>query len=323
MNIIILGQDKNIINKVYHKCFETYDFFNELPIMSKEDILSNSELVKDVRFIFSTWGMPSFEKEEIQMFFPHLEAIFYAAGTIESFENNFNQCGIKIFSARDINGISVAEFTVAQIVLANKGYFQSQKKFNKLLSFSMKKAKKYSEIRTGNFESNIGIIGAGVIGKQVIHLLQNYQNKIYVYDPYVSYEQIENNNVVKVNSLKEIFQKCDIISNHLPDTPSTRGILDKSVFLYMKDTATFINTGRGKQVNENDLADVLRLKPYACALLDVTAHEPLAPWSKLRRLNNVFVSPHIAGSTGNELWRMGISIVETYCEYLDKIKNIQ
>lgn len=321
MEAILLGQDKKLIQEVYKKCFEEYDFFRNMCIFSKEDLLKNRELAKKVKFIFSTWGMPSFEKKEITELFPQLNAIFYAAGTTEFFEKNFSDCGINVFSARNMNGIPVAEFTVAQIVLANKGYFQAQKKFNSFFPVSMRSAKRYSEIRTGNYESNIGIIGAGIIGKQVIRLLANFQNKIYVYDPYISHEEIEELNALKVDSLKELFKKCDVISNHLPDTPKTRGILNKNVFSYMKDTATFINTGRGKQVNEKDLAKVLKMKSNACALLDVTSHEPLAPWSRLRRLNNVFISPHIAGSTGNELWRMGLSVVDIYEKYLNNTEK--
>jgi phosphoglycerate dehydrogenase-like enzyme len=82
----------------------------------------------------------------------------------------------------------------------------------------------------------------------------------------------------------------------------------------MKSNSTFINTGRGAQVVEADLAKCLRKNQSLCALLDVTSREPLFPWSSLKRCMNAFITPHIAGSISNEICRMVDNMWESYCK---------
>ena len=91
-------------------------------LYSKEDVLKNPECAADAEFIFSTWGMPQFTEEEIAQYFPKLKAIFYSAGTVQAFARPFLKRGVKIFSAWGANAVPVAEYTVAQILLANKGF---------------------------------------------------------------------------------------------------------------------------------------------------------------------------------------------------------
>ena len=76
-----------------------------------------------VEFIFSTWGMPRFSAEEIRRYFPDLRAVFYAAGSVQGFARPFLDCGVRVFSAWAANAIPVAAYTVAQILLAAKGFF--------------------------------------------------------------------------------------------------------------------------------------------------------------------------------------------------------
>jgi phosphoglycerate dehydrogenase-like enzyme len=89
----------------------------------------------------------------------------------------------------------------------------------------------------------------------------------------------------------------------------------------MKEYSTFINTGRGAQVVEEDLSKVLRKKPSICALLDVSQHEPPFPWSPLLRRKNLFLSPHIAGSTGKEYDRMVEYTLRAYEDYVEQRSN--
>ena len=84
----------------------------------------------------------------------------------------------------------------------------------------------------------------------------------------------------------------------------------------MKDNVTFINTGRGAQVVERDLAKALRKRKRACAVLDVTRHEPLFPWSPLLRNTKVFITPHIAGSLANEGRRLSDVMIRAYKDFI-------
>ena len=293
-------------------------------IYSKADILSNAEAFEDVEFVFSTWGMPQFSEDEIKEYLPSLKAVFYAAGSVQYFARPFLSCGIKVFSAWAANAIPVAEYTVAQIVLANKGFFKTMRFKNK------DDARKIFEKHPGNFGVKIGIIGAGTIGKLVIKMLKNYNLDLLVFDPFLSEEQATNFGVKKT-SLEEIFAQCQVVSNHLADNEQTRGMLCKKHFEAMLPYSTFLNTGRGAQVVESDLISVLKARDDITAILDVTHPEPPEQGSELYTLQNCILTPHIAGSWGNEVRRMGEFMKAQYenlinnrpCEYEVTLKMLE
>lgn len=295
--------------------------FENVECITKKDILISSEIVHNIELIFSTWYMPTFTIEEIDNYFPSLKAIFYTAGTVKYFAEPFLKKGIKVYSASKANAIPVSEFVVSQIILANKGYFQSQKEFKKpFWKFSFKKARLIAESKSGNYKAKIGIIGCGNIGSQVAKLLRSYNLEVYVYDPFLSDDYLSVLNVKRA-TLEEIISTCDVITNHLPDIQSTKGIFNYSLLSLMKENATFINSGRGNQVVEKDLAKIMRKKPNACALLDVTKLEPLFPWSPLFRRKNIFITPHISGSLSGEFERMVENMIIASQDFLKCKKN--
>lgn len=296
--------------------------FEGLPCLTKDDIERNSYELSDCEYIFSTWYMPEFSVSEIKHYFPALKCVFYAAGTVKYFAEPFLKSGVKVFSAAVANGIPVAEFAVAQIILAGKGYFQAQRHYRwpgTRIGFS--KSRSYAEHKTGNYKACVGIVGCGAIGSKVVELLKPYKISILVYDPYLPSQKIKELGVEKVG-IEELFCRADVISNHLPDIPETKQLINGRLFNLMKPNATFINTGRGAQVDEKALNKVLSKNKYMCALLDVTSHEPLFPWSPLFWRKNVFLTPHIAGSISNEYKRMVEYIVKAYHDELAGIPNI-
>lgn len=323
MNAIFLVTSLEKINEVYdYKVIENL-VPELLPInaYTQEDVRQNKEMFKKVKYIFSTWYMPLFTTEEIKKIFPLLEAVFYAAGSVKYFAEPFLKANIRVFSAGKANAIPVAEFVSAQIILANKGYFQVQKEYKKPLhKLSFNRARNFLQEKHGNYEAKVGLIGAGMVATKVIELLKSYHLEIYVYDPYVSVEKLNKLGATKIE-LDELFRTCDVISNHLPDTIETKGMLNYSLFSLMKPATTFINTGRGGQLIEKDLTKALRKRKMACALLDVTAHEPLWPWSSLNFTRNIFITPHIAGSVCNEEKRLAKSIFKAYKDFKNGIEN--
>lgn len=303
-NSIILTKDIKNGEKL-HEALSCIDVkYITLKCYTKDDIKRAKDCFGNVSTIFSTWDMPIFTTEEVKSFFPKLKFIFYSAGTVKYFAFPFFENNVRIFSSALANASSVAEFTTAEIILANKGYFQASRKYSwPIWRHKFAKARQYSEIKRGNYNSNIGIIGCGSVGSKVLAKLSDYDLNLYVYDPYVSSDKVSSLGATLI-SLDEMFSKCDVISNHLPDTSETKGMLNYSLFSKMKPWATFINTGRGAQIVERDLAKVMRHNKNMCALLDVTTHEPVYPWSPLFFCRNVYFSPHIAGSTSNEYARM-------------------
>lgn len=273
-------------------------------IVEKKQALDNPSLCSKVEYAFSTWNMPILTEQEIRRAFPSLKAIFYAAGQTGYFSGPFKASGISVYDAQAENSIPVAEFVVAQILLANKGYYLALDTYRRgFWRYGFRRAREISQEKMGNYGATIGIIGFGKVGALVVRMLKPFDMKILVHDPYAHRETILAAGA-ESRSLKEIFQVCDVVSNHLPDLKETQGILNYSLFKLMKEQATFINTGRGRQVNEAGLVRAMRECKTRSALLDVTSREPPDPFSALYRSKNVFLSPHIAGSQGREVERL-------------------
>lgn len=98
-------------------------------LLTKDSLIQQADALSQLEIIFSTWGMPAFTREEIREYLPRLKAVFYAAGSVQYFAKPFMEEGVRVFSAWQANGIPVAEMTVSQILLANKGYFQGMRRF--------------------------------------------------------------------------------------------------------------------------------------------------------------------------------------------------
>lgn len=262
----------------------------------------------DVEVLFSTWGMPLLTPEQLDRM-PKLQAMFYAAGAVFGFAEPLLERDIKVISAWHANAVPVAEFTLAQILLACKGYFQNIAATRDL------KCNRGAPHGPGVFGETIALLGAGAIGTKLIELLRPFNLKIVVYDPFMSFEKATELGVEKV-LLDEAFQRGFVVSNHLANKPETWGLITGELLASMREGATFINTGRGRTVDHEALASVLAERKDMVALLDVTWPEPLPPDSPLYALANVHLSAHIAGSLGDEVVRMADYMIEEFQRYL-------
>lgn len=315
MKAIFLCEKTDSIIKVYDK--NTVGELSRLTeigekIYTKEDVLREPSMFADVEFIFSTWGMPEFEKNEIKKLLPSLKCVFYGAGTVQKFARPFLNCGVKIFSAWAANAVPVAEMTVAQIILSNKGYFLTHRLYHEKGNRAARDAFKKCN---GNYGETVGIIGAGMIGKLVIQMIKQYNLKVIVFDPFLSDEKADELGVEKCE-LNELFERGFVVSNHLANNAQTQGMLCYDHFRRMRENAVFINTGRGAQVVEQDLVRVLRERPDLTALLDVTYPEPPVDGHPFYTLPNCLLTPHIAGSAGDEVARMGEYMLDECKTYL-------
>lgn len=282
-------------------------------VYTSSDLRSAPERFQDTEIIFSTWGMPSLTEEEIRSFLPRLRAVFYAAGSVQGFAKPFLACGVKVFSAWAANGVPVAEYTVAQIVLANKGFYQTA---SLMKSGHARRARGVlSECYPGNYGVRVGLIGCGMIGSMVAEMLKSYEVEVAVFDPFLSCEKAERLGV-RMLPLDELFATCQVVSNHLANNAQTRGMLGYTHFSAMLPYATFLNTGRGAQVVEDDLVRALTERPDLTAVLDVTCPEPPTEGHPFYTLPNCVLTPHIAGSKGNEVVRMAAYMAQELKLYL-------
>jgi phosphoglycerate dehydrogenase-like enzyme len=264
------------------------------------------DALADVEYVFSTWGIPQLS-EELIVKMTRLKAVFYAAGSVQHFARSYLKHGVRVFSAWVANGIPVAEFSLAQILLSCKGYFRNTADAR----LNGKPSHHSSHKGPGIYGNSVALIGFGVIARKLADLLRGFHMKVLVVDPYVTDEVIRSHGAHRA-TLEEAFAQAYVVSNHLPNLPATVGLLKGSLFASMRPNATFINTGRGAQVVESELIATLQARPDLTALLDVTFPEPPEADSPFYTLPNVQLSTHIAGSIGNEVVRMADYMIEEF-----------
>lgn len=236
--------------------------------------------LSEVEVIFSTWGMICFSAEQLAGM-PNLKAVFYAAGATDAFAMPLLNGGIKLASAWRANAIPVAEFTVAQIILSLKNYFRNS------AAITNRAGRRTAPVGVGCYGETVALIGAGAISMLAREMLKAYRLNVIVVPSRQEHRTI---------SLEEAFLRAYVISNHLPDRLDNRNVLTHSLFASMRQGATFINTGRGAQVDEAGLIEVFKQRPDLTALLDITWPEPPEDGSELYTLPNIHLSSHIAGS---------------------------
>jgi phosphoglycerate dehydrogenase-like enzyme len=262
----------------------------------------------DVEVAFSTWGMPRLNSTQLDAL-PRLQAVFYAAGSVQSFARPFLERGIAVFSAWQSNAVPVAEFTLAQILLATKGYFRNERECR---TYESRMSHPYRG--HGNYGETVALLGAGAIGRLVIGLLKPFHLNVIVFDPFLSEEDAAALGVEKV-TLEAAFSRGYIVSNHLANKPETVKMLNAPLFALLRDSATFINTGRGATVDEDALIAEFTRRPTLTALLDVTWPEPPVADSPLYALPNIHLTSHIAGSIGDEVRRMADDMIAEFVRW--------
>jgi len=140
----------------------------------------------------------------------------------------------------------------------------------------------------------LGLIAFGDIARTLAERAKVLRMQVIAYDPYVGEDAFVQAGVEPV-SLEELAERSDYVSCHLPLNSETKGMLDASFFNRMKQTACFINTGRGGVIVEPDLVAALREHRIAGAGLDVFAEEPVQPTHPLCSMEHVVLTPHTAG----------------------------
>ena len=272
--------------------------------ISSSTFLDHAEQLQNLQVIFSTWGMVPLGPHELDRL-SALEAVFYAAGSVQRFARPILERDILLVSSWAANAVPVAEFTLSQILLSCKGYFRCAER--------CVSPQGWEDVShgPGAFGETVGLIGMGMVGRRVAELLKPFDVHVLACDPYLNEADAEELDVVQV-SLEELFARALVVSNHLPDLPATRGVLGRALLASMRQGATFINTGRGAQVVETELAEVMERRPDLTALLDVTYPMPPLEDSPLFSLPNIYLSPHIAGSKGDEITRQADYMIEEF-----------
>ena len=279
------------------------------PVQNSKVAKENPALLRDVEVIFSGWGGPHVD-EEFLAAAPNLKVVLYGAGSVKGIVSEaFWQRGVLISSAYGANAVSVAEYTLSQILWCLKRGWQ--------FALEVKRLRKHPprENPPGAYKRNVGIVALGMVGRKVCELLKALDLNVLAYDPTVTQEEVDYLNV-ELCSLEDIFRRSDVVSLHPPWIEETVGMITGELMASLKEKATLINTSRGAIVRENEMIEVLQKRPDLFVVLDVTYPEPPKPGSPLFTMDNVVLTPHIAGCMGQECRRMGRWMYEELLRYL-------
>ncbi len=318
MKIALLGENKEKFNLVFpDEAINKIKLYGEISaeLIGRKNIENHKNFLAECEVAFSTWGMPALSEEEIKKYMPNLKCVFYAAGSVQYFARPFLDCGVRVFSAFAANAVPVVEYTVSQILLASKGFYQGAKRYRICLPSSFA----HTQRCKGNFGIKVGLIGLGVIGSGVAEKLKDYDVEVLAYDPFCSEEKAGKLGVT-LTDLETIFRECLVISNHLANKKELKNIFNAKHFKLMQKHSTFINTGRGDQVDEFALAKILLQHPSVTVVADVLKNEKTPFASPLFWCPNAILTPHIAGSMGNETHRMAYYMIDELGRYVSGSK---
>ncbi|MET9609431.1 hydroxyacid dehydrogenase [Streptomyces sp. NPDC006512] len=265
----------------------------------------------EAEVLLTFWGAPPVDAGVLAAA-PRLKAVVHAAGSVKHLVTDACwERGITVSTAALANSRPVAEYTVATVLLSNKRVLQLREEYRTVRGGRHEWHLRYPH--AGNYGRTVGIVGASRIGRRVIELLRPYDLELLLYDPYVTDDRAKALDVRSV-SLDELCRTSDVVSLHAPALPETEAMIDRRRLALMRDGATLINTARGSLVDSAALTAELasgRLQ----AVIDVTEPEVLPADSPLYDLPNVLLTPHIAGSLGNELHRMADSAIGEIARY--------
>lgn len=209
---------------------------------------------------------------------------------IENVNRNYaEEKGITVFNTPGRSETSVSEYAVGLMLSEIRNIARADRK---LRNGEWEKHYPNGVLAPELKESTVGLVGYGAIGQKVASLVRPFGGKIIFFDDYFTGET-EDTQV----SLDELVAQADIISMHYRLTPETKNMLNKEHFKKMKSSAVVINSARSGLINATDLIEALQTKEITGAAVDVFEQEPLPADHPYLTLENVTITPHIAGST--------------------------
>lgn len=193
------------------------------------------------------------------------------------------------------NALPVAEFVVGTILSETRNIARSHAQFRQ--GIWQKEFPNSSYTKTFE-EMTIGLVGLGYIGKLTAKKLLGMGTRVWAADPYISEADLRREGLdVKLVDAETLFESCDVVSLHLRLTEKTQNFVNEDLIGKMKPTGYLINSSRAGVVDEDALYEALCNKRIGGAAIDVWWEEPISPNNRFLALENITMTPHIAGDT--------------------------
>jgi phosphoglycerate dehydrogenase-like enzyme len=258
-------------------------------------------LVVDKDAVVTSWGAPRITPDVLREA-KRLRFIGHAAGSVRHIvPREAIEKGIVVTNAARVMGRGVGEMNLAYMLAALRhltGFYENKKKCCWSENYSVR----------GLFYQAVGVVGFGNTAREMLKLLRPFNCNVIAYDPYVSCEAMAELDCRKAE-LNEVLSESTIITLHAPVLPQTKHMIGSRELSLIKDGAIFMNTARGWLVDHDALVEEARKGRFQ-VWLDVTEPEPLPPRHPLWRLDNVMITPHIAGPTPDRRRDMGMDIAQ-------------
>ena len=214
---------------------------------------------------------------------------------------------IPVYVNAGVNARSVAEHTLTLMLCCLKNIPQIDKNVKQGIWKKQQTGVSCNEL----YGKTVGLVGMGAIGRQVAMYLNAFGAKVLYTDVFrVSQEVEQQLSLTYIPSFQELLPLIDILSFHCPLTPENKEMLNEEALTMMKDGAMVVNTARGKLIEPTSLYDALITGKLRTAALDVHYEEPIQQEYALAKLDNVILTPHIAGLTYEAFHAMMAGAVE-------------
>ena len=246
---------------------------------------------------------------------PKLKAIGVLRGGIENVCSEYaREKGIEVFNAPGRNAEAVSDFTVGMIICEARNIARGH---HGILTGRWIRDYSNSGMIPDLPGRTVGLIGCGAIGMKVAKKLSGFDMTLLGYDPFASAERCKEAGIEPVE-LDELMARADFVSLHARLTAENRHLIDARRLALMKPTAYLINASRAGLIDEAALVEALRAKKIAGAALDVYEHEPPQPDDPLLALDNVTLTPHMAGGSNDAFFNTPILLRKRMEAWIDQ-----
>jgi phosphoglycerate dehydrogenase-like enzyme len=255
-----------------------------------------AEKIAGYEAVVTGWGSPPFTAAVLERA-DRLKMVAHSAGSIkglfprEVVEQVVVPRGLTVFSANAAIALNVAEYVIGVMIMVPRRFVEQTLAIRESDAWHDPAVPPSALYLRG---ATVGLVSASTVGREVIRLLRPFDVRVLVHDPYLS-DRDAGRLEVETVSLDDVFARSDIVSLHAPSIPATRHMVGAAQLARLRDGALLINSSRGSVLDHDALfheAESGRIR----VVLDVTDPEPLPADHPLRRLTNVYLTPHMSGT---------------------------